>query len=160
MTDQPLHALTFVSAAEIYDTAPLGAIIRYSDLTPEPPQRFKNKHALWRRNNGSGRLITKTAADTSSCRRWPAQITLHTGDYGSNGVVVMTCRCTFFVDNPLRFAIVETPAEGAIAVMDQGLHAPELLHLADSPGDAQSWLANNSHPDAYLEPITSQTASA
>jgi hypothetical protein len=60
----------------------------------------------------------------------------------------------------LRFAIAEAPQPGSVAVMNKGLLAPELLHLAETSTDAESWLANNNHPGAYLEPITGQTASA
>ena len=31
------------TAQSIFDAAPLGAIIRYSDGTPRPPDRFKRK---------------------------------------------------------------------------------------------------------------------
>ena len=36
-----------MSAQLIYDHAPLGAIIRYSDSTPRPPKRHRRKLQAW-----------------------------------------------------------------------------------------------------------------
>lgn len=46
-----------MSAQRIYDLAPLGAVIRYSDGTPRPPERFRKKVAAWENNNKCGRLV-------------------------------------------------------------------------------------------------------
>ena len=51
-----------MSAQSIYDQAPIGALIRYSDGTPRPPQRFKHKLAAWENNNNGGRLVRKAGA--------------------------------------------------------------------------------------------------
>ena len=48
-----------MSAHIVYDTAPLGALIRYSDGAPRPPARFAKKLAAWERRNGLGRLVRK-----------------------------------------------------------------------------------------------------
>ena len=53
------------SAREIYDIAPLGALIRFSDGTPEPPARHRRKRTAWLSNNGAARLVRKTPADPS-----------------------------------------------------------------------------------------------
>lgn len=50
-----------MSAALIYDHAPLGSIIRYSDGMPRPPERHRKKLAAWEGCNSSGRLIRKQA---------------------------------------------------------------------------------------------------
>lgn len=149
MTNQQQDQQKLVSAAEIVATAPLGAIIRYTDLTPEPPQRFKNKHSLWKRTNGNGRLVS---IDTG-CDGHPGRLTLHTGDYGANGVVVLTVRQTFLLDTALRFEIAELPAPGSFAVLTKFGDNPELRHLAASQADAEAWLHSNPYTDAYLEPI-------
>jgi hypothetical protein len=51
-----------MSAHIVYDTAPLGALIRYSDGTPRPPARFAKKLAAWERRNGLGRLVRREPA--------------------------------------------------------------------------------------------------
>jgi len=48
-----------MSATTIIDTAPLGALIRYTDGSPKPPERFTKKLAAWERSNGVGRLVKK-----------------------------------------------------------------------------------------------------
>ena len=48
-----------MSATTIIDTAPLGALIRYTDDSPKPPARFTKKLAAWERSNGVGRLVKK-----------------------------------------------------------------------------------------------------
>ena len=48
-----------MSATTIIDTAPLGALIRYTDGSPKPSPRFTKKLAAWERSNGVGRLVKK-----------------------------------------------------------------------------------------------------
>ena len=50
---------TPLSAQQLYDAGPLGALIRFSDGAAEPPQRHRRKHAAWRSSNGTGRLVRK-----------------------------------------------------------------------------------------------------
>jgi hypothetical protein len=55
---------TLLSAREIYDIAPLGSLIRFSDGTPEPPARHRRKRTAWLSNNvsfGRTRRITSPA---------------------------------------------------------------------------------------------------
>ena len=47
-----------MSATTIIDTAPLGALIRYTDGSPKPPARFTKKLAAWERSNGKRSLRT------------------------------------------------------------------------------------------------------
>jgi len=54
---------TLLSAREIYDIAPLGSLIRFSDGAPEPPARHRRKRTAWLSNNGAARLVRKTPAD-------------------------------------------------------------------------------------------------
>ena len=64
-----------MSAHIVYDTAPLGALIRYSDGAPRPPARFAKKLAAWERRNGLGRLVRKEPP-----RDRPVRILLPVGD--------------------------------------------------------------------------------
>jgi hypothetical protein len=84
-----------MSAQSIYDQAPIGALIRYSDGAPRPPQRFKHKLAAWENNNNGGRLVRKAEPHTSGNHTTPASFTLHQGDFGSAGVVVLKVFKTF-----------------------------------------------------------------
>lgn len=53
-----------MSAHTVYENAPLGSLIRYSDGTPRPPARFKKKLAAWENRNGAGRLVRKERLST------------------------------------------------------------------------------------------------
>jgi len=141
--------IDYAKAAEIIPSAPLGAIIRFTDLTPEPPRRFTKKHAAWRRNNGSGRLVRFNPHTSDD----DPYFTLHTGDYGSNGTVILSVRKTFCFGSALLFSIAELPAPGSVAVLTKFNGVAELRHIAPSRQAAESWLHSNPYTDAYLEPI-------
>jgi hypothetical protein len=70
-----------MSAQHIFDTAPLGALIRFSDGTPKPPARFTKKLAAWENNNAVGRLTAKSGASQMGNHMMPATFALHMGDY-------------------------------------------------------------------------------
>ncbi|EZP69562.1 hypothetical protein BV96_04102 [Sphingomonas paucimobilis] len=52
-----------MSAQSIYDTAPLGSLIRYSNGEPRPPERFTRKLKAWNNDNGIGRLVERAAEE-------------------------------------------------------------------------------------------------
>jgi hypothetical protein len=148
-----------LSAQHIYVSAPLGSIIRYSDGTPKPPARFKRKLAAWENYNSGGKLVRKTPSrDMPSCFL-PAGITLHQGDFGSAGVVVLRVDKTFSVDCA-TFTVSEPPKPGSVRVLDREGEAAELLHLAIDRTAAEAWLAAHRHPGAVLEEITAAEVAA
>lgn len=137
----------YLTGHQIIEHAPLGALISYSDGTPRPPDRFKNKLSAWKRNNGSGRLVEKN--DTSSEQ---SRFILHGGDYGANGVVVLTIRHSFMTSTDLRFEIT-LPPPGSVRVLAPRTGGHELLHLAENREAAEQWLAENPYSDAFLDPV-------
>lgn len=50
-----------MNAQEVFDTLPLGSLVRFSDGTPRPPERFKRKLRDWEHHNGTGILSEKVA---------------------------------------------------------------------------------------------------
>jgi len=138
MSHQPL------SAQQLYDAAPLGALVRFADGAVEPPQRHRRKHAAWRSSNGTGRLVRKAPQRNAL----PASFTLHVGDFGSDDVTVVKAYRVFAVTSPLSFAIVDKPRPGQVALLHDDLGMPSLLHLADTEADARAWLA--AHPRANV----------
>ncbi|OYU86529.1 MAG: hypothetical protein CFE29_28525 [Bradyrhizobiaceae bacterium PARB1] len=140
-----------MSAQRIYDLAPLGSLIRYSDGTSRPPERFRKKLVAWENSNNNGRLVRKTAAHTHGNHTTPETITLHQGDFGSSGVIVLRIFKTFSVDSTLTFAVVEQPKPGSVRVLDrQG----ELVHLAQDRNAGEAWLASHGYPSATLDEVT------
>jgi len=79
-----------MSATTIIDTAPLGALIRYTDGSPKPPARFTKKLAAWERSNGVGRLVKKEPPRAYLTWTAPASFTLHEGNFSSDGVILVT----------------------------------------------------------------------
>ncbi|MBG21651.1 hypothetical protein [Hoeflea alexandrii] len=147
-----------MSAQLISDTAPLGAIIRYSDGTPRPPERHRRKLQAWERHNNTGRLVKKQAATVVGQTTIPASFTLHEGDFGSKAVIVLRVFRTFSVDSGLEFSVVERPTAGAILVLDRPGDAGELVHVAQNLQAADEWLSRHGYPNAVLREVTADEA--
>jgi hypothetical protein len=140
---------TPLSAQQLYDAAPLGALVRFSDGATEPPQRHRRKHAAWRSGNGTGRLVRK-APQKQALR---ASFTLHVGDFGTADVTVVKAYRVFAVTSPLSFAILDKPRPGQVALLHHDLGMPTLIHLADTEADAQAWLVAHPRDNVRLVPI-------
>lgn len=149
-----------MSAHLIFDTAPLGALVRYFDGTPRPPARFKKKLAAWRQRNGIGRLTRKQPARERPTYVAPPSFTLHEGGVGDGSVIIVTVSRTFSLDSDLRFEIVEHPPVGAIRVLQEIGDDAELLHLAESREAAELWLARNRYSRARIEEISPDEVAA
>ena len=98
-----------MSAQYVYDTAPLGSLIRYSNGEPRPPERFRRKLAARHNDNGTGRLVERYPGQVTDNYRSPAHFMLHLATYGSQGVIVMTVRRAYSVESSLNFEIIDTP---------------------------------------------------
>ena len=149
-----------MSAHTIYDCAALGSVIRYSDGTARPPARFRKKLSAWESHNGSGRLIRKEPPRSRATYSSPACFTLHEGDFGQGGVILVSVRRTWSVESDLRFVIVERPAIGMVRVLQDLGDSPELLHLAENREAAERWLAGKSYSRAYLEEVSADEVGA
>ncbi|RWJ00038.1 hypothetical protein [Mesorhizobium sp.] len=148
-----------MSAHIVYDIAPLGALIRYSDGTPRPPARFAKKLAAWERRNGLGRLVRKEPPRRPAyCV--PAAIILNEGNFASGSVILVTAMREHSLDSDLRYEIVERPTIGMIRVLLSVGDNVELLHLADGREAAELWLAKAGHTRARLEEVTADEVGA
>ena len=143
-----------MSAHHIYDNAPLGSLVRYSDGTSKPPARFNKKLAVWERRNGVGRLVRRHPQRDRPTHTSPASITLHEGDFASGGVVLVTVLRTHSVDSDLQFEIIERPAIGAVRILQDHAGTAELLHLAENRDAAESWLGQHHYSNVRLEDVT------
>ena len=143
-----------MSAQLIFDTAPLGAIIRYSDGTSRPPERHRRKLQAWERQNNTGRLVKRQAGTVVGETAIPASFTLHEGDFGSLAVIVLRVFRTFSVDSALAFSISEQPAPGSVLVLDRPGDAGELVHVALNRQAADEWLSRHGYPNAVLQEVT------
>jgi hypothetical protein len=149
-----------LSAKLIFDSAPLGALIRFSDGLPRPQARFTKKLAAWEQCTGVGRLIRKTPPSTRNGYCTQGDITLHEGNFASRGVFVPVVHRTHGFDSPLCFEVPETPQPDLWRVVRSFGHAIELHHLADDRAAAESWLRANRRAGARIEPIEAETNAA
>jgi len=143
-----------MSAQLIYDLAPLGSVVRYSDGSPRPAPQFAKKLAAWRNNNGDGRLVRKVGARRIDGNVLPAGFVLQHAKLGTEGPVIMVPRQTFSVTSPLLFEVAAQPSVGSVRIVDRDGTDAELLHLAADRASADDWLACNPHRGAALDEVT------
>ena len=150
-----------MSAHTIFDNAPIGSIVAWSDGTPQPPARFRKKLAAWQTNNSRGRLIRKQGGrDVGNVSPLSACFTLHEADYGAGGVIAVRVHRTFSLESKLRFAVVERPAIGSVRVFDRAGDHAELAYLAANEPDAKEWLTRHGYPHALLDEVTADEVGA
>jgi hypothetical protein len=149
-----------MSAQLIYDLVPLGSIVTYSDGTPRPPDRHRKKRATWENNNSGGRLIRKRAETRIGSTTLPASITLHKGDYGSQGTIVLRVHQSFSINSGLKFAVKARPAIGSVLVLDRAGDDAELVYVACHRADAEEWLTRHGYPNAVLQEIMADNVTA
>ena len=142
-----------MSASTIIDIAPLGALIRYADGSPKPPARFTKKLAAWERSNGVGRLVKKESPRAYPTWTAPASFTLHEGNFSSDGVILVTILRSHSADSRLIFEVAEEPKPGQVRVLLDFGGNMELLHLAESFGAAELWIAKEGYRKARLEMV-------
>ncbi|WP_447763450.1 hypothetical protein [Sphingopyxis panaciterrae] len=139
-----------MSAIDIYTSAPLGSVIRFSNGEPRPPDRFTRKVAAWERHNGSGRLIEVWPGRASPGNETPATFSLHMATYSSGGIPILVVRCVYMVTNPLDFDVVERPRAGMARVITGANGREELQHLAENEDAARAWLGEHHYHDARI----------
>lgn len=143
-----------MSARAIFQSAPLGSLVRYADGRPRPPDRFARKLAAWRNTNGSGMLIRKTPARDLGRVTIPDAFTLHVGSYGSEGLVVLVVQKIYDVTSPLAFSVETRPRPGQVLVVTGSTEHSELKHLAADPGEAQARVSLKGYCDAQILLVT------
>ncbi|WP_078057951.1 hypothetical protein [Rhizobium rhizosphaerae] len=112
-----------MSAHLIFEHAPLGAIIAWSDGRPCPSEHLDH-HTAWKRNNASGRLVRKTDRSVMGQASMPVSFKVRIGGNGSNGD---TNSITLPIHSGLRFRIVERLPVGFVRILEQVGDALELL---------------------------------
>lgn len=149
-----------MSAHTIFESAPIGAIIAWSDGTPRPPERHSRKLSAWQSNNSQGRLIRKQGGRDAGALGSGGSFTLHEADFGAGGVIATRVHRTFVLDSSIRFTIVERPPVGSVRVFDRAGDHAELVHLAPHRAAAEHWLSQHGYPNAVLDEVTADEAAA
>ncbi|WP_457578169.1 hypothetical protein [Ensifer adhaerens] len=149
-----------MSASLIYDLAPIGSIVAWSDGTPRPPERHGKKLAAWQNRNSQGRVIRKQGKRGIGIVSLLPDFTLHEGDFSGGGVIAIRIHRTFSLDSTLTFRVIERPALGAVRVFDRAGANAELVHLAASRQAAAEWLSRHGYPNAVFEEVTADEVAA
>jgi len=149
-----------MSASLVFDVAPLGSLVAYADGQPKPPARFTRKLAAWERRNGVGRLVRKEPARERPTYTSPPCFTLHEGNFGQRGIILVTIMRTYGIDSDLTFRVVERPRVGQVRVVQDIGENVELLHLAENREAAELWLARAGYSRARLEDINADAVVA
>lgn len=149
-----------MSASLIYELAPIGSIVAWSDGTPQPPDRHRKKLSAWKTRNGQGRLICKRAERVTGAYVAKPYFTLHEGDFGDNGTIVIRVHHSFPADSDLIFKILERPPLGSVRIFDRADEYAELAHLAENREAAETWLKQHGYPNAVLEDVTADEIAA
>ncbi len=90
----------------------------------------------------------------------PASFTLHEGDHGANGVIVIRVHRTFSVNSSLRFTVLERPAIGSVRIIDRPGEDAELVHLAGNQQAAEEWLSRHGYPRAVMQIVSADEVAA
>lgn len=138
-------------AQELYDTAPPGSLVRFSNGEPRPPERFTRKLRAWNNHNGVGRLVERSHGFVTNTFRSSATFYLHLGNFGSEGTIVLVVRRGYCVDSSLQFELVETPKPGMVRILTPIGNHEELQFLARDTTDAENWLATHRFHNARTE---------
>lgn len=149
-----------MSASLIFDIAPLGSLVSYSDGQPKPPARFSRKLAAWNSRDGIGRLVCKEPGRERPTYMTPPSFTLHEGDFGEGGNILITVMRSYGIDSDLRFRVIERPKIGQVRVVQDVGENVELLHLAEDREAAEPWLARAGYSRARIEEITADEVGA
>lgn len=147
-----------MSALYIFEHAPLGSLIRFSDGTPRPPARFNRKLSAWENYNGTGRLTAKQPRRLIGSHWMPAGFQLHLGNYGSEGVTILVVTRHYQLTSPLTFEIIEVPQAGMVRVLTEWNDTIELRHLAANMAAAEAWAAEHRYSDMRFEVVEADEA--
>jgi len=149
-----------MSALFIFDHAPIGAIVSWTDGRPRPPEHLIRACAEWKRNNTTGRLVRKRSHFVMGQSGVPANIKVTTDGIDDFGDVIGPDFRTFPVDADLSFTIVERPPAGAYRVLDGAREDAELVHLAASRARAEEWVRNCGFATPAIFEVTADEVAA
>lgn len=135
------------TARDVLDHAPLGAIIRFADGQPRPPERFKRKLRDWETRNGTGRLVERNAGQAGRSGTFSLRI----GDYGDRGVIIIKFNRVYSADSQGTFTVDSLPGAGEALIITERPGRTELQHLAPDEASARRWLAEHHYPGARIE---------
>ena len=101
-------------AQDIFDTAPLGATIRFFNGAAKPPLRFIKKLKAWENDNGTGRLTVKAGNSRMGNTISKPGFALHLATYSSAGTPILIVTRHYSVNCALEFEVLDVPQPGMV----------------------------------------------
>lgn len=149
-----------MSVELIYDTAPLGALISWSNGEPRPLERFAAKLRIWERANTCGRLVRRRSARRESGFVAPALIVVVL-DSGKPGDMTLAGRQIMHsIHSQFHFKVAAPPPVGWFRILSGEGEDAELLHLARDMATAETWVQAVGRSCAHIEEITADEVAA
>ena len=145
-------------AQDIFDTAPLGATIRFFIGDPKPPARFTKKLKAWENDNGTGRLTVKAGASRMGNYVSTPSFALHLATYSSAGTPILIVTRHYSVNCALEFEILDVPQPGMVRVLTEWNGTVELRHLASDMDAARRWAEQNRYSDMRFDAVSADEA--
>lgn len=149
-----------MSVRHIYENAPLGALIAYSDGSPQPPDKPRERLAAWYSRNGLGKLVAKHPAAEYPFHTDPPTITLLVSEFRDPTPLSKRKARTFTIESDLTFWIVGPPCVGEVRILRDIDGVNEVLHLALDRATAERWLVDNPGEGTRLEEVTADEIAA
>ncbi len=149
-----------MSVMTIYEQAPIGALVRYRDSRPRPPEDDAETFAAWKKRNGAGWLVRCTPPRSSVIWSTHGAVTLLHGEFPMDLDAAIAAREAFPLDSNLSFEIVRRPAAGEVRVLQEYSAHSILLYLAKNRPDAERWVKESGHINIRLEEVTAEEVCA
>lgn len=149
-----------MSALNIYERAPIGAIISWKDGKPQPLPSETEALAAWRQQNGAGRLVGKTSRFVMGQSRQPVDVIVMFEPRGYDDRSDEPEFSRFPVESDLSFSIVECPPVGSCRIFNGSDENAEMLHLASSKAHAQVWINNLGSRHMVMTEVTADEIAA
>jgi len=138
----------------IYERAPIGAIIRFTDSAAQPEAKDTEALVAWRKRNGTGRFVQRTPSHTDIICASSCAIVLQQDGPPTDTEAAMLSRQVFWLDSDLSFQIIDRPVPGNVRVIQHRSWNTTLLHLAKCRDDAERWVKESGLADLHLEDVT------
>lgn len=149
-----------MSALMMFERAPIGAMISWSDGKTRPPASEADALAAWALRNGRGRLARKGSHAVMGQVSQPAGFTVMVDGAACDGGTDEPEIQTFSIESDLGFAIVKRPPVGACRIFASPGEDAELLHVASSQSHAETWVNNFGTRHTVIIEVTADEVAA
>lgn len=149
-----------MSAQIVFERAPVGAIISWTDGKPRPPANATEALSVWKEHNGYGQLVNKSVKPVMGQAIEPGGFKVLVLDDAMRADHDNRQMHSFSADSDLAFRIIERPRTGACRILDRVGDDAELAHLASSRLHAQTWVDNLGSRHMVIEEVTADEIAA